>query len=448
MLAFSLVTGSASAETPDDRLRKLELTVEQQQKTIDALTEQSGAPSAPAQAGGLFGGSSLANPNISVLLNSFVYGSNLLNDELEQRGIPGFTTNGIERRYGFNVESAELFIFAPVDPYFNFYTTIPVTDEGAELEEAYVVTTALPPGWQLKGGKFKSNFSRLDAQHPHAWDFADIALPYRAFLGDEALGSEKGIQLTWLPALPVYTLIGAEVLQGENDLLFGADAQEGPHAFSFFVKSSFDTSDNSTLYFGPSVLFGKTRNANILPDTEVNGKSALYGMELVWKWKPTSRKSLTLQSEYLSLVQTGDATDQETEAVDSLERRQDGIYVQAIYRINRWGIGARYEVLDLINYPAASSGVWEPSSFGTFAASGGDFDPESRFNDSVKRGGVEQDLGDKPSRATAGLEFNPSEFSRIRLQYTHDRSAPDSRENNEVIAQFIFGIGAHAAHPF
>jgi hypothetical protein len=417
MLAFSLVTGSASAETPDDRLRKLELTVEQQQKTIDALTEQSEAPSAPAQAGGLFGGSSLANPNISVLLNSFVYGSNLLNDELEQRGIPGFTTNGIERRYGFNVESAELFIFAPVDPYFNFYTTIPVTDEGAELEEAYVVTTALPPGWQLKGGKFKSNFSRLDAQHPHAWDFADIALPYRAFLGDEALGSEKGVQLTWLPALPVYTLIGAEVLQGENDLLFGSDAQEGPHAFSFFVKSSFDTSDNSTFYFGPSVLFGKTRNANILPDTEVNGKSALYGMEAVWKWKPTNRKSLTLQSEYLSLVQTGDATDQETEAVDSLERRQDGIYVQAIYRINRWGIGARYEVLDL-------------------------------FNDSVKRGGVEQDLGDKPSRATAGLEFNPSEFSRIRLQYTHDRSAPDSRENNEVIAQFIFGIGAHAAHPF
>ena len=72
------------------------------------------------------------------------------------------------------------------------------------------------------------------------------------------------MQLTWLPALPVYTQFGAEVLQGENDLLFGPDARSGPHAFSLFVKSSFDTSDNSTLYFGPSVLFGKTRNTNIV----------------------------------------------------------------------------------------------------------------------------------------------------------------------------------------
>ena len=81
------------------------------------------------------------------------------------------------------------------------------------------------------------------------------------------------------------------------------------------------------------------------------------------------------------------------------------------------GVGARYERLDL-------------------------------FNDSFKRADVELESGGKPSRATGSLEFNPSEFSRIRLQYTHDRSAPDGRDNNEVIAQFIFGIGAHAAHSF
>jgi hypothetical protein len=433
MLAFALFTATAFAQDHADRLNTFEDTLkkqgtllEEQQKTIDALrrdidsrsASQAAGSAAPSHgASGLFGGSSLTNPNISVILDTFVYGSNLANDELEQRGIPFFTTNGLERRYGFNVNSAELFIFAPVDPYFNFYTAIPVTADGAELEEAYVVTTALPAGWQIKGGKFKSNFSRLDAQHPHAWDFADIALPYRAFLGDEGLGGETGAQLTYLPALPVYLQFGAEVFQGENELLFGADAQEGPHAFSFFVKSSFDTSDNSTFYFGPSVLFGKTSSTSILPDRSVSGKSALYGMELVWKWKPFSRKSLTLQSEYLHLVQIGDATDQATEAVDSLERRQDGIYVQATYRYYRWGIGARWERLDL-------------------------------FNDSFKRADVEQDLGGKPSRATGSLEFNPSEFSRIRLQYTNDRSAPDGRENNEVIAQFIFGIGAHAAHPF
>ena len=192
--------------------------------------------------------------------------SNLTNDELTNRGIPGFTTQSLwTSDRGFNVDSAELFIFSPVDPYLNFYANLPVSETGIEIEEAYVVTTALPEGWQIKGGKFKSNFSRLDAQHPHAWDFWDIALPYRAFLGNEGLGGEKGVQLTYLPALPIYTIFGAEVLQGENDRLFGQARKKDRTPLSFFVKSSVDTSDYSTLYFGPSVLFGKTDNTNILP---------------------------------------------------------------------------------------------------------------------------------------------------------------------------------------
>lgn len=424
MLVFALFTATAFAADPDERMNRLEETVkkqekiiEQQQKTIDAL------PSASPQSGGLFGGSSLTNPNISVVLNTFLYSSNLKNEELEQRGIPGFTTAGIERRRGFNLDAAELFFFAPVDPYFNLYTTIPVAEDGAEVEEAYVVTTALPEGWQLKGGKFKSNFSRLNAQHPHAWDFADIALPYRAFLGDEGTGGEKGVQLTYLPALPVYTLLGAEALQGENDLLFGPDASSGPHAFSFFVKSSFDTSDNSTFYLGPSVLFGKTKTMNIVPGSdpalgaEFRGDSALYGFEMVWKWKPSSQRGFTFQSEYLYLSQDGDLEDFAAATVDPLVRRQDGFYVQGIYRMNRWRIGGRYDRLEL-------------------------------FSDTFRLAGAEQDPGKTPWRATGSLEFNPSEFSQIRLQYTHDLSAGDGRDNDEVIAQFIFGIGAHAGHAF
>jgi hypothetical protein len=287
-----------------------------------------------------------------------------------------------------------------------------------ELEEAYIVTTGLPAGWQVKLGKFKSNFSRLDGQHPHAWDFWDIALPYRAFLGGEGLGGEKGVQLTWLPALPVYTLIGAEVMQGENDLLFGQGAKDGPHAFSFFVKSSIDTSDNSTFYVGPSALFGKTKNQNIIPGAEVAGDSALYGLEAVWKWKPASREALTIQSEYLLLTQSGDSTDLTTAAVDPLRRRQDGFYIQGIYRKDRWGVGARYDLLDI-------------------------------FQETFEQSGVQQNFGGRPHRETASLEYNPSEFTRVRLQLTHDRSdTVTGRTNNEAILQFNFGIGAHAAHSF
>ena len=85
----------------------------------------------------------------------------------------GVGRTGVAIKKPLHLRAAELVLFAPVDPYFNLYANLPVTEEGIELEEAYAVTTALPAGWQVKGGKFKSNFSRLSAQHPHAWDFAD-----------------------------------------------------------------------------------------------------------------------------------------------------------------------------------------------------------------------------------------------------------------------------------
>jgi hypothetical protein len=435
-LALALFAATTFAESADDRLNRLEdavnkqaQTIEQQQSTIkDLKTEieeqktqgsgqqQAAAPQAP-KASGLFGSSNLANPNISMVLDTFAYGSNLNNAELESQGIPGFTTNGLEWKNGFNLDAAELFLFSPVDPYSDMYVNIPFSENGVDIEEAYIVTTDLPAGWQAKIGKFKSNFSRVDAQHPHAWDFFDIALPYRAFLGDEGLGGEKGVQITYLPELPIYTLVGAEALQGENDLLFGPDASQGPHAFSFFVKSSIDTGDYSTLYLGPSVLFGKTDSTSILPGVEIKGNSALYGMEAVWKWKPESREALTVQTEYLLLDQSGSAMNLTTSAVDALRRKQDGFYVQAIYRKNRWGVGGRYDVLDLLS-------------------------------DRFTLAGMQQPYDGKPHRETASVEYNPSEFTRVRLQLAHDESDPSGRQNNSAILQLNLSIGAHPAHSF
>jgi hypothetical protein len=94
-----------------------------------------------------------------------------------------------------------------------------------------------------------------------------------------------------------------------------------------------------------------------------------------------------------------------------------------LYQWERWRFGARYDVLDL-------------------------------FNNEFVLAGSRTDFGRRPWRATGSLEFNPSEFSRIRLQYNYDKSARDifnpasPSANNEVFLQFIFGIGAHAAHPF
>ena len=70
------------------------------------------------------------------------------------------------------------------------------------------------------------------------------------------------------------------------------------------------------------------------------------------------------------------------------------------------------------------------------------------FKDEVVRAGTDQEYGQKPFRYTGSVEFNPTEFSRLRLQYNYDRSARDSETNNEVFLQLILAIGAHVAHPF
>ena len=365
---------------------------------------------------GLFGGSNLANPNISLILSTFGYGSNLSETELAKRVIPGYMNQGITNKKGFNFDVAELGFYAPVDPYFNLYATIPVSEDGVEVEEAYFLTTSLPYGFQLKGGKFKSGFGRVNGQHAHVWDFQDLPLPYKAFIEGEGI-IEKGLQLTYLPSLPFYTLLGIEALQGQNAMLFGPDARSGPHAFTAFAKASFDIGDNSTILVGQSVITGSTRTNTIADNTEFRGTSTLYDTELTYKWKPSTTQSFTLQSEYLYRDQKGDLAETTSATSDTLKRSQDGLYVQGIYQINRWRVGARYDLLDL-------------------------------FKKDYILAGNQTDFGNRPWRASGMLEFNPTEFSRLRLQYNHDMSARDGRANNELVLQLLFAIGAHGAHPF
>jgi hypothetical protein len=442
LLIFLVASGHAIGADLESRIQAMEETLKRQQKTIeeqqkiieelkDQIRTQIAAEKPktvaaatepetqkPAGTTGLFGGSALSNPNISLVFNAYAYSSNLTNDELKNRAIRGYTTDGIDRKNGFNLDSAELGIYAPVDPYFNLYATIPVTEDGTTVEEAYFVTTSLPQGHQIKAGKFKSNFGRLNSQHSHVWDFVDDPLPYRAFIGfgDEGI-DEKGVQYTYLPPLPIYTILGVEVLQGENKTLFGADATGGPHAYTAFAKASLDVSDHATILFGPSVITGKTKTSTVQANSDFTGDSTLYGFEFTYKWKPSKFQGFKIQSEYLYRSQYGDLTDTTLGTVQRLERYQDGFYIQSVYLWNRWEFGARYDMLSI-------------------------------FKDDYYLGGAKQDIGRRPWRATAMIDYTFSEFSLLRLQYNHDESDIYGKVNHEVFLQALFSIGAHPAHQF
>ena len=72
---------------------------------------------------------------------------------------------------GFNARNAEIAIDGAVDPYFEGFANIVLkldNDNGTEieLEEAFLQTTSLPFGLQIKAGQFFDAFGRINPTHP------------------------------------------------------------------------------------------------------------------------------------------------------------------------------------------------------------------------------------------------------------------------------------------
>jgi len=387
--------------------------------------------------------------NLSLIVDTSFVARNKNDQEFKHLEIPGLyhrhEGNGhghgtLNEKRGFNLNYAELYLYAPVDPYFDLYATIPFSEDGAEVEEAYAVTRGLPFGFQFKVGKFRSSFGRLNAQHPHAWDFANQPLVYKVFLGDDGL-KEKGVQLNWLAPTPFYLLFGVEVLQGENEQSFGTEGfkmnnindtsgtsitivdTKKPNLYVGFVKTSFDVGNLSVLT-GLSFATGHSRINHLEGDDPhaFAGKTQLYGFDLTAKYMIDSYRYISFQGEYLYRDQKGtrygydSAGDLET---DELKKKQGGFYTQLVFKFDRrWRAGVQY---NLIN------------------------------KNDVKRNGVKMNLPDNLPAYYAMLEYSPTEFSRIRLQVGQNRAFfhDVSRKTvNEVILQFNFAIGAHGAHPF
>ncbi|MDQ6716778.1 MAG: hypothetical protein M3Z17_00355, partial [Gemmatimonadota bacterium] len=110
---------------------------------------------------------------------------------------------------GFTMPNAELSLDGAVDPYFKGFSNIvfkidSAGQTGVELEEAYVITTALPANLQLKFGQYFAEFGRQNNQHPHAWAFVDAPLVLVKMFGPDGLRSQ-GMRLSWLLPTPFYT---------------------------------------------------------------------------------------------------------------------------------------------------------------------------------------------------------------------------------------------------
>jgi len=390
-------------------------------------------------------------PDISLIADFSYVNRSINDDELSHLGLPGIA-HGLyaehahggsnEATYnanqGFNFNYAELILSSSVDPFFSMDATFHFSEHGVEVEEAYFTTTALGNGLRLRGGKLLSNFGYMNAQHHHYWDFGDMPLVYESFLGTHGI-NELGAQLQWTAPTPFYLMAGFEVLQGDNEQMFGngsvnieeftgveEDSIEGTDAPSLYVgyiKSSFDFGD-TTVLGGLSYAQGDSMIDHSDDHEEPHvfkGDAKLYGADFVALHAIDSYRSVKWQTEWLSRELDGTQYNlYDAFTSPDINKKQSGLYSQLVYTHDKnWKMGVRYDTI---------------------------------YQNDVMLNGLDTNKPDDLNKYSAMIEYHTSEFARFRLQYNRNEAMYNEdglRQNIDTISlQANIAIGAHAAHSF
>ena len=449
LMAFTCVALPAGARAADDvaalraelqamkadydaRVTALESRLAELESPPAAVSEPASAPVAATRAA-----AAAFNPAISLILaGSYADTSR----EPADWRIAGLMPNGGEIGPGersFGLGESEITLSANVDPYFSGTLIAAVTGEDEiEVEEAWFRTLALPAGFTLKGGRFFSGIGYLNEVHAHAWDFADQPLAYQALYANQY--AQDGAQLKWLAPTDFFLELGAEA---GNDGAFPGTRREGNGAggTALFAHVGGDIGDSLSWRVGASWHEADAENRayedlDQFGDAVLNaftGGSRTWIADAVLKWTPQKGapgRQLKLQGEYLGRRERGTLVfDTEGAALaDAYRSSQSGWYLQGVYQFRpRWRAGLRYDSLD--------SGT---PSIGL--VSGGALPPEA----------FPALLPGDATRSTVMLDWNPSEFSRWRLQYAWDEARDDGDTDRQLRLQYLFGIGAHGAHKY
>jgi len=337
---------------------------------------------------------------------------------------------------GFNARNIELALDGAVDPYFEGFANIVFkldndAETSVELEEAFMQTTTLPWNLQAKGGQFFAPLGRVNAQHPHTWDFVDTPLVSGRLLGPDGLRG-LGLQVSWLAPLPWYSQLSLAIQngngaaafsfrnRGDGGTFYGRPTMdrslEGVQDLVFVPRfeNSFDLTPTQTLLVGTSGAFGPN-------DTGAGARTEIYAADVFYKWKSAHSEGgwpfVKWQTE--ALLRRFEAGRGEGDAFPADEAFDDwGAYSQVVWGFSKgWTAGLRGDYLHM-----------EKSSFTD--------DPErqSRW------------------RTSPNVTWFPTEFSKFRLQYNHDFVESDrftgSSDADSVFLQFEFTLGAHGAHKF
>lgn len=377
------------------------------------------------------------NPAISLIL----VGGYVQRDEGDIY-LPGFQLGGETAlpQQGFATGENELSFSSNIDDkFYGALTTALVNVNGetsVEVENAFIETLALGNGLTIKGGRFFSGVGYLNEIHEHAHDFADRPLVYDALFGGHLV--DTGLQVKWLAPVNFYLSLGSEITSGQE--YPSGENVDGNTGLSFFMKTGGDLNESANWQLGLSHYSAQfdLREAgvpqdNVLANNLLDGKVNISGVDFVYKWAPqgnNKERNFKLQGEYFVRDEEGQSvlTENSASANASYKGKQKGYYLQSVYQFKpAWRIGLRYDFLtadnSVINF--VSSGITQQN-----------FLKESSLGEA-----------NNPNRSSIMLDYSPSHFSQIRVQYESFDNGLDEA-NNLFRMQYTMSLGSHGSHQY
>ncbi|MCZ7560825.1 MAG: hypothetical protein M5U30_12775 [Burkholderiaceae bacterium] len=242
---------------------------------------------------------------------------------------------------------------------------------------------------------------------------------------------DDGVQVNWVAPTDLFIELGAELGRGRSFPGGGDASRNGAGMRALAAHVGGDVGDSHSWRAGLSMLDAKARDQDLVAtdpagnpvDSAFSGDTRVWIADAVWKWAPhgdATRTSFTLQGEYLRSARDGNLVYDVGGAgsAGAYGVVQSGWYLQGVYKfMPRWRVGLRTERLDpgTPDYGVNAAALTAPDY--------------------------------RPRKNSLMLDYSPSEFSRVRLQFAQDR-ARQGFVDNQLFLQYQMSLGAHGAHDY